>query len=261
MKTIHPLLLLLLLMISSCLYGQDVPLSHTQDTTYRIVRTDKKIIPIERFHAPYTIQVSIMKSEPSTPFVFDKADHVLLVKGADGWNRYYVGQYRDRSEAQQMLTLLKPIYPDAFLCMTDGIRIDSGRYVRTYVRKAEIRSAASTEEGQRTQRKAEAGWNFGPLPSDSMIECPYQTQGAVAADPRQSYAVQLLVTRYPLHANDIIEFRNVQEYFMPADHLFRYTTQAMPYAEAEKALQKALRAGFFDAVLIDSRIYAPFLVL
>ncbi|MBP5307015.1 MAG: SPOR domain-containing protein [Paludibacteraceae bacterium] len=242
-------------------HAEDKPLTHTQDTTFSIVRTDEKIIPIERFHAPYTIQVAIMKAEPSTPLHFDEAGNVLLVKGVDGWNRYYVGQYGDRQAAQQMLSLLKPIYPDAFVATTQQVAFRPEEYIRTYVREAEIRSVAAVGDGHRCQRKADSTWTFGGLSSDSLIECPYQSLKAVEPDPRQSYSVQLIVTRYPLHENEIVEFRNVQEYYMPADRYFRYATSPMPYREAEKILQKALRAGFFDAVIVDSRIYAPFLVL
>lgn len=238
-----------------------------------IDRTYKKIEPIAKFNEPWTIQLLTMKRQPKEATFFEELDDAYEIISTDGWIRYYVGQYKTEEEANEMLKLIQrknEKYKDAFVVRTQSVNIDKNAFGDVFcdakVNKSELKADSLIEMRHKrdsiSAEKAKKAFHFAAETqnNDPIIEAPYQGASSFAEE-KKIYAVQILAARYPIYKKEIVEFDDIEEFYMPDDQIFRYTTKSTTDKEKAKAdVQKALDAGYTEATIIDYSVYKKFRV-
>lgn len=207
--------------------------AQTADEPFVMQRTTTKVIPTQRFHKAYTIQI-IARQGVLSPDYFEGLSTILQGQCEDGWTRYFIGEYETSDEATKMLTLVKGIHPkyaDAFVLNTKSIHLKKTT-PPTVLAPAIMFHPLATENdtiGQQTETN-------------------------------DQYAVQITATCYPIFLSEIVEFTKPQEFYIPQDHSYRYTTGRMDMGNAKTELKRALESGYLDAAIINPDAYTPYKV-
>ncbi len=196
-------------------------------------RTTTKVIPAQRFHKSYTIQI-LARQGVLPPDYFDGLSTILQGQCEDGWTRYFIGEYETSDEATKMLTLVKGIhskYADAFVQDTRNINL----------------------------RKTTPPIIIAPAILFRPLATGNDTTGR-QTEKHEQYAVQITATCYPIFLSEIVEFKKTEEFYIPQDHSYRYTTGRMDLAEAKIELKRALESGYLDAAIVNPDAYTPYKV-
>ncbi|MBP5742470.1 MAG: hypothetical protein J6W49_03390 [Paludibacteraceae bacterium] len=241
------------------------------DEVISVNRTYKKIVPLDKFTKEWTIQILSMKRTPQDASFFDGLDIAYEIIGKDGWRRYFIGQYDTEKEANEILSLIRKKnekYKDAFTVRTSSISFNN-EYKKSYGAEVNMMQlkADSVAEAKRVRdsinaEKAMRVFHFAPetADNDKIIESPYKDAEAEDVDERKAYAVQIIASRYPIYKKEIIEFDYIQEFYMPDDGIYRYTTEMCKGDKAKKYLDRAIESGYTEAVIINYNVYKPYLV-
>lgn len=219
-------------------------------------RTTKKIIPTDQLTAPYySIQILALRFLPQDPEFFENISETREITCTDGLKRYIVGQYETESEAVAALPSIQKLgakYAEAFVVNTQLMPIKKGLFNTAY--KKEEPKPVQTEKTKETKKIKEK-----PISeNEKKIEKPYNNSKVTKVDPNGTYVVQLTASRYPFYVSEIKEFKGVLEFYMPSDEIYRYTSAKLKGSEAEAELQRAIKSGYKDAVIIDYQVYKAF---
>lgn len=241
------------------------------DEVISVNRTYKKIVPLDKFNKEWTIQILSMKRTPQDASFFDGLDVAYEITGKDGWKRYFIGQYDTEKEASEILGLIRKKnekYKDAFVVRTSSVSFNN-EYKKSHGAEVDLMQlrADSIAEVRRVRdsisaEKAMRAFHFAPetVDNDKIIESPYKDAEAENVDEKKAYAVQIIASRYPIYKKEIIEFDNIEEFYMPDDGIYRYTTEMCKGDKAKKYLDRAIESGYTEAVIINYNVYKPYLV-
>jgi len=192
------------------------------------LRTSKKIITVDVISAPYyTIQIVALREPPGNAAFFNNVDIVREFSCSDGFVRYTVGEYNTFSEAAQNLEQIRSLgYQDAFVLNLRKINLAN----------APVSGSSANYSSSGT---------FG----SSAVFVPV---------PGQKYTVQLAAMRFPVYLTYFEGFKNVNEYYMKSDKIYRYCVGLYEGNAALEELQKVKSAGYKDAYLVPIERYAPY---
>lgn len=183
-------------------------------------RTVIKVVPLPHFHKTYSIQITARKGTTLSPDYFEGLSTILEGHCKDGWIRYFVGEYDSKTEATNMLGLIRsisPKYMDSFVIRTSDIQLNTSPVTP-----------------------------LDKVPNFDNIN--------------KNYAVQIATLRYPVFTSEFVEFPKVVEFYNPQDQTYRYTTKDLNLAEAQVELKRAIENGYLDATIVNPEAYAPYRV-
>lgn len=123
-------------------------------TGSKSMRTNKKIIPVEKATEPYyTVQLLAIKDAPQDANFFDNIENAREFSCKDGYKRYTVGQFKTAEEAAEMVAkmrALSPKYEKAFVANTSKYEIEKSAFQSDFVNN----ESSSSDEKANTSGKA-----------------------------------------------------------------------------------------------------------
>ena len=193
------------------------------------LRTSKKIITVDVISAPYyAIQIVALRQPPGDPNFFNNVDNIREFSCDDGFVRYAVGEYNSFSDAAQNLEQIRSLgYSDAFVLNLRKINLTNGP----------VAGSSAYSYGGGTGSGSNAA--FVPVPG-------------------QKYTIQLAAMRFPVYLTYFEGFKNINEYYMKSDKIYRYCIGLYEGNEALNELEKVKAAGYRDAYLVPIERYAQY---
>jgi len=218
MKRFRYLLMIVMLAASANAFADK--LSH--------LRTSKKIITVDVISPPYyAIQIVALQLPPENPDFFNNVDIVREFSCDDGFVRYTVGEYTTFADAARELDRIRSLgYGDAFILNLRKINLVN----------SPVTGSSAPSSGRGTTGSAKP---FVPVPG-------------------QKYTIQLAAMRFPVYLTHFEGFKDVKEYYMRNDRIYRYCVGLYEGNQALSELQKVKNAGYKDAYLVPIERYAPF---
>lgn len=190
------------------------------------LRTTKKIITVDVISAPYfTIQIAALQLPPENAEFFNKVDVVKEYSCHDGFVRYTVGEYNTFADAARELDNMKSLgYADAFVVNTRNLNLSNSP-----VSGSSAYSSGSSGSGGYSS--GGSGKDFVPIPG-------------------VKYTIQLAAMRFPVYLSHFEQFKDVKEYYMKNDRIYRYCVGIYEGNQALTELESVKSAGYKDAYLV-----------
>jgi len=201
------------------------------------LRTSKKIITVDVISAPYyTIQIAALQLPPENPGFFNNVDIVREFSCNDGFVRYTVGEYSTFADASRELDRIKSLgYADAFVLNLKRLTLENSPVSGS--------SAFSSGSGSSGSKSGVSGGSSGK---------PF------VPVPGQKYTIQLAAMRFPVYISEFEGFKDVKEYYMKSDRIYRYCVGIYEGNQALSELEKVKASGYKDAYLVPIERYAAY---